>query len=320
MKTQRTILASALLFLGGLTLAPAQGTLFTYQGRLELNGAPADGLYTFGFLLRDAASGGTLLGNTSQPNVGVTNGVFTVPLDFGNKFDGSPRWLQITVATNGGIATILHPYQPLTPTPYAIFSGTAGSVPNGAIGSAQLANSINLGTTTNNGRLDVYRTVANTPAISLIGSSAQINAYGDDGLTKARTEAAGYGGRLTTWDELGNETAHVGSATDAGGVLFLYQPNGNLGVNLEGASSQINSYGNGGQLRARTEAASYGGRLTTWDELGNETAHVGSATDAGGVLWLYQKNGNLGVNLDGDSTGTSGGGSLGVHADRKSVV
>ena len=62
------------------------------------------------------------------------------------------------------------------------------------------------------------------------------------------------------------------------------------------------------------ESASYGGRLTTWDELGNETAHVGSATDAGGSLQLFQANGTLGVNLDGDSTGANGGGELGLRA------
>jgi hypothetical protein len=36
--------------------------------------------------------------------------------------------------------------------------------------------------------LDVYRTAANTPAISLIGSSSQISAYGNDGQENQETD------------------------------------------------------------------------------------------------------------------------------------
>ncbi|HNI61280.1 MAG TPA: hypothetical protein PKW11_15155, partial [Pseudomonadota bacterium] len=35
-------------------------------------------------------------------NVAVTNGLFTVTLDFGNQFPGADRWLEIGVRTNGG--------------------------------------------------------------------------------------------------------------------------------------------------------------------------------------------------------------------------
>jgi hypothetical protein len=93
------------------------------------------------FYLRDAASGGNPVGvtNTVAP-VNVTNGLFTVLLDFGpGIFDGNNLWLEIGVRTNGSVSpySTLSPRQPLTPSPYAIMAnsasnllGTAGTATN----------------------------------------------------------------------------------------------------------------------------------------------------------------------------------------------
>jgi hypothetical protein len=316
MKTQKRIIASMLLFFGGLTLGSAQGTAFTYQGRLSENGALVNRTYDMIFRPYNVPTGGTQLAFPNLRTVSITNGLFTTTLDFGaGIFNGDPLWLQIEISTNGfgGTAATLAPRQPLTPAPYAIFAGTAGTVPSGAIGSAQLANSINLGTTTNNGRLDVYRTAANTPAISLIGSSSQINAYGDDGLTKSRVEAASYGGRLTTWDELGNQTAMVGSATAAGGVLQLFQANGNLGINLDGDSTGA---GGGGQFGLRAPDGSTAVFLTGSSGAGNISVRNtngssrvvlnGQSTGGGGGLTLYDGSGTSTVELIGAENSTTG--------------
>ena len=75
---------------------------------------------------------------------GVTDGLFTVTLDFGGGvFVGTPYWLEIGVRTNGGgsFAT-LNPRQPLTPSPYAIFAGTAADVASGSIGPNNLSPSL----------------------------------------------------------------------------------------------------------------------------------------------------------------------------------
>jgi len=64
---------SAILILQPST-ASAQGTAFTYQGRLQNNGNPASGLYDFQFALSNAPSGGTQVGSTvTTLGVGVTN-------------------------------------------------------------------------------------------------------------------------------------------------------------------------------------------------------------------------------------------------------
>src|SRR5688572_14721558 len=75
----------------------AQPTVFTYQGQLQFNGAPATGNYQLRFAVYDASSGGSVFGGpiTNAP-VGVTNGLFTTTLDFGSApFNGNSRWLDI---------------------------------------------------------------------------------------------------------------------------------------------------------------------------------------------------------------------------------
>jgi hypothetical protein len=70
---------------------------------------------------------------TLDGGVQVTNGVFTVQLDFGAAaFDGGARLLEISVRThsadpNTPAYTTLTPRQPITSTPYAIRSVTAGA-------------------------------------------------------------------------------------------------------------------------------------------------------------------------------------------------
>ncbi len=112
----------------------AQSTAFTHQGRLTDNGAAANGLYDLQFALFDALSGGAQQGATiTRDDVPVTNGVFTVQLDFGaTPFNGAARWLQISVRNGAstGVFTLLNPRQPLSATPYALRSQSAAAADN----------------------------------------------------------------------------------------------------------------------------------------------------------------------------------------------
>ncbi len=132
---------AALLSLAIFTTdALAQGTAFTYQGRLNDSANPASGNYDLRFAIYDAASLGTLRGNSlTNLATAVSNGLFAVPLDFGNQFPGADRWLDIAVRTNGAtVFTPLAPRQHLTAVPYAI---TAGNL-SGNISPAQLPASV----------------------------------------------------------------------------------------------------------------------------------------------------------------------------------
>lgn len=107
----------------------AQGTAFTYQGQLQNNGALASGNYDFTFALYNSnnTNSGQVGATLTNLDVGVTNGLFVVTLDFGASFPGSSRWLAIETRPSGGTAfTPLNPLQLLTPTPYAIYAPNAG--------------------------------------------------------------------------------------------------------------------------------------------------------------------------------------------------
>jgi len=108
--------------------ADAQTSVFIYQGVLKDNGAPANGLYDFQFTLYGSVT--PVAGPLPDSAVGVTNGLFTAQLDFGSAaFDGTPRFLEIAVRTNGAASfTTLAARQPITSTPYAIQSLSAASV------------------------------------------------------------------------------------------------------------------------------------------------------------------------------------------------
>ncbi|MBI3850310.1 MAG: hypothetical protein HY298_08485 [Verrucomicrobia bacterium] len=129
--------AVAMFLVCGATDLHAQGTAFTYQGRLTDNGSPANGSYDLRFYLRDAATFGNPVGttNTVAP-VAVSNGLFTVALDFGaGIFTGPARWLEIGIRTNGSVASYatLSTRQALTPAPYAIFANSSSNVVNGSV-------------------------------------------------------------------------------------------------------------------------------------------------------------------------------------------
>jgi hypothetical protein len=110
--------------LASASAAFAQTTSFTYQGRLTDGGTAANGNYDLQFVLFDSLSGGAQVGSTQTINtVAVSNGVFTVSLDFGaNSFPGANRFLEISARPTGGSFTLLTPRQPITSTPYALRS------------------------------------------------------------------------------------------------------------------------------------------------------------------------------------------------------
>lgn len=120
------IVLIALLFMtGGASAATPVGTGFTYQGKLTDGGSPANGAYDFEFDLYDALSGGAQVGGSvTLGDVTVTNGLFTVRLDFGDIFDGTALYLEINVRPGASVGayTALDPRQQLTATPYSIYA------------------------------------------------------------------------------------------------------------------------------------------------------------------------------------------------------
>ena len=122
------------------TTAIAQGSFgtgFTYQGRLTLSGSPVTEACDFQFtLMSDPVTASQVGSPVSALNVPVTEGLFTVVLDFGSSvFDGQARWLEIEVRCPAGLGSFetLAPRQELTPTPYALALPGMRSQPGFAI-------------------------------------------------------------------------------------------------------------------------------------------------------------------------------------------
>jgi formylglycine-generating enzyme len=146
---------AALLQWSSAVTALGQGTAFTYQGMLSSSNAPANGSYDLTFALFNVSHEGTQAGATiTNAGIGVTDGLFTVTLDFGDQFNGLPGWLEIAVRAHGESGfTTLSPRQQFTPTPYAIRANSAsnllGTLPTaqlqGVVANSQLAdNSITI--------------------------------------------------------------------------------------------------------------------------------------------------------------------------------
>jgi hypothetical protein len=113
--------------------ATAIGNSFSYQGMLQENGSAASGHYDIRFALYDAAVGGSQISsNLVKMDQVVSNGAFTVMLDFGAVFEGTACWLEIAVRTHTTepVKTyeVLGPRQLLCAAPYSLYASMAGGL------------------------------------------------------------------------------------------------------------------------------------------------------------------------------------------------
>ncbi len=110
-------LALALLMSANGVVWGQLGTEFTYQGKLNDAGQPASGTYNLEISMWDADVAGNQIGVTNSfNNLPISNGLFSVELDFGaSSLNGDARWLEIVVDGN-----TLDPRQPVKGAPYSI--------------------------------------------------------------------------------------------------------------------------------------------------------------------------------------------------------
>jgi hypothetical protein len=141
--------AFALLLTAGTAAAQQPLTAaFTYQGELRVQGAPANASYDMEFRLYPAASGGSPIGGSVAASaVVVSNGLFSIPLDFGPaQFAGERQWLEIRIGAAGsGSFETLAPRSEITAAPYAWSAATAlansvtgSSIVDGSVSAADI--------------------------------------------------------------------------------------------------------------------------------------------------------------------------------------
>ena len=175
------------------------GTAFTYQGRLNQQGQPANGSFDFQFELEDEA-GSSMASAIELHNVPVTEGLFTVQLDFGaDAFTGDALWLDIGVkpSAQDGPFISLSPRQPLTPTPYAMFATKSGSdgdwngAGSGSMYQTNLSDNVGIGTSAPNEQLEItgnFRLPKTTATTGIIMSDGNplIHSFGVDNFFAGR--------------------------------------------------------------------------------------------------------------------------------------
>lgn len=319
------------------------GSGWSYQGRLLDGGSPANGQYDLRFTLFNAPAGGSQVGTPlTLPGQTITNGLFTVTLDFGSAaFQGDARFMQIEVQHNGGGFILLSPRQPLTPAPYAmslmpgaVISGTSGLstlqvINSGGSGGAALSGTDPLGTgvqgtsTSGNG----VKGSNNSPTLAAVGglnlssgpAITGLSLSGDGVQGTSSGAGAGVKGRSTGGagvDGQGNTTGVIGVGTDvnAAGVWGIAN-SGASAAGLYGTSTT--GYGAWGSSTANNGAGVYGvsTSATGIGVLGHNNAGIGVLGQSTSG-WAVQGSSSSGIGVRGNgATGVEGVSSngIGVH-------
>jgi hypothetical protein len=308
----KTIPLTTLILLFSLfaTFAPAQvPQLVNYQGRVAVGGTNFDGAGQFKFALVNAAGSATFWSNDgtsvagSQPTafvpLTVTRGLYSVLLG-DTSLAGMTQVIPVTVFTNADVRLrvwfndgvtgfqLLAPDQRIVAVGYAMMSA---NVPDGLITSNKIANGAVNGLKIADGSITSSKIVSNSI------TSGQLADDVDLGLSNVV-------GRLDIF------------ATAVG----------TPGISLVGATSQISTYGDDGLEQIRLWGTGYGEIQLHNNQTGNQIAAMLSANgslggfvslyntsgvaratlsgaNSGGLLTLYQADGGVGVQVDGEDQG-----------------
>jgi hypothetical protein len=297
------IILLAMAQLTGPVEGRAEGTAFAYQGRLQSGGSPANALYEMSFGLYDAATNGNLVGTpvTVAP-VPVSNGLFTVTLDFGAAaYLGSARWLEITVNLFGSdmVPTTLSPRQPLTSVPYAIralsselgvgnmIEGIDGTISGGVSNKIQISS---VWGTIGGGNLNVVSGVGGTVAGGRENQSVGFAATISGGWLNSATNNASVGGGVGNrangfYSAIGggedNETGNSGSVVAGGSAhaaLGVFSSIGGGYHNRISRNSDGATIGGGFYNEANSELVTIGGGSGNQIQTNSASAMIGGGS------------------------------------------
>ena len=175
------------------------GTTFSYQGLLKINGQPYTGSCDIQFTLwnGDPASGGISLGTVAAlPSpTGVSAGLFTTYVDFGNQFQGDYREIEPQVRCPSGSGSYQSlGVQVIYPAPYALGlrPGTtiSGSAATGLVVISSAVQGTGIWAEADNG--------VNAWGVDGESSSGTgVRAAGGDNASAPNTALLIYGGKLT---------------------------------------------------------------------------------------------------------------------------
>jgi len=276
------VLIVLLFVLSIYSTARAQSTSFTYQGLLADGGTPTNGNYDLQFSLWNSLSGGGQVGSTQNLNtVAVSNGVFTINLDFGaGAFPGASRFLEIAVRPAGvGSFTTLTPRQPITSTPYAVRSlnaATADSVPASGV-TAGSGNYIQNNTSP---QASSNFNITGTGSASIFEATTQYNLSGVRFLAGSLPNENTFVGSLSGNANLtGNHNTFVGGFTGSNTTDGFNNAFFGSGTGFENTSGAANSFfgdSTGTRNTTGSENSFFGSFSGVFTSTGNNNSFFGS--------------------------------------------
>lgn len=321
--------------------AAAHADPITYQGLLQEAGQPANGNYDVRFTLWDDAIPGApdnLLQTITVGSVPVTNGVFTAQLDFGDVFNGFPRWLGVEVRPAGaGTYTQLSGRQRIGDTPVARIARNAWTtqainLPLQQSGPSSIPNGPTF--QINNSSASGYAVGGNGPTWGVVGTAGTYPSWppvpvpsGVHGIGESTgvggSSAAGAGVYGVTTSGIGGEFT-VFNAANPGKALFAHTPGSGHAAHfrrtsttsstpvvlVEQLSPGINAFG----VHSIIEPTSPGSFSTALRGQNNGTGITGIGvwgSQAGSGWGVYGNAGSGGRGVYGVASGTNGAGVYG---------
>jgi hypothetical protein len=150
----KLVIVSTLAVLSGVALGEGSdepipvGESFTFQGRLHESGLPVNGTYDFLFRLKDTGEG-SIYSTSTQNDITVSDGLFTVELDYGSIFESGMQYeLLIEVKADADSTYTDMGSMDITSIPYANHAKAAdklnygGTVANPVITGGSINNTI----------------------------------------------------------------------------------------------------------------------------------------------------------------------------------
>lgn len=300
------------LLICSTAVAQPLSTEFTYQGELKDGASLASGPHDFRFRLYDAVAGGSQQGTTLCANdVTVTNGRFSILLDFGAQFAGQKRFLEIEARTDTGLDcsssggfVLLSPRQELTPTPNATY----------ALASASSVNATQLG-----GQAPSFYTSASNltgalPGVSLSGSypatvniSNPANIFAGSGAGLTNLNAAAVSSGSLSDARLSTNIPRMNAANVFGAFTNSFMGKVGIGTTAPGFPLHIASTQAALALQDTGPDAMQAGYVSYRNGTGTETAWIGygSPGDPDFSIITARPGGDIVLN-------TFGGGNIGI--------